>query len=54
MATIVCPSGKRRYVRRRFALRDLKRAQARGATVRRVYECPSCAGYHMTSKREQY
>lgn len=54
MATIVCASGKRRYVRRRDAKKDLKRAQARGATVRRVYECPHCGGYHMTSKREQY
>mgnify|MGYP001595799561 FL=1 len=45
-----CPSGKVPYASRWLARRALAHRQtAGGSTVRRVYRCPHCRAYHMTS-----
>lgn len=54
-----CPTGKRRFVTEAYA-----RAELVGAIIRRnrgnvkrqeqrVYPCPLCKGYHLTSKPER-
>lgn len=48
---MICPSGKRRYRRRRYAIRALRRIQSHGMSVRTVYRCPDCDGFHLTSRR---
>ncbi len=57
----LCPSGKIRYRDRRMAVDALHHAQnvgalaleLTGATSRnetRIYACPDCAGFHLTSR----
>ena len=47
---MTCPTGKKTFTRRRDAKRYLRRIQTHGVPVKRVYECPLCGGYHMTSQ----
>lgn len=44
-----CPSGKRCYSSKRLAKQAAKKARA--TTRLWVYRCPSCDGFHLTSRR---
>jgi hypothetical protein len=46
-----CPSGKRGYVSKSAAKRDVRQVQTRGAPIERVYRCleDGCAQWHLTS-----
>lgn len=46
-----CPSGKVPYLNRWLARRALAHRQTAGGGQRRVYRCPECAAYHMTSQK---
>lgn len=48
-----CKSGKVRYLNRALAqqaLAKLRRMDSLSHTENRVYDCPFCAGFHLTSK----
>lgn len=49
----LCQTRKRAYRRRRDAVRALRTIQSLGpgCTARRVYICPDCGAYHLTSER---
>jgi hypothetical protein len=55
---VACPSGKVRYVTEQYARAQLVGAimsANRGNAKRhesRVYQCPLCHGFHLTSKRK--
>lgn len=46
---VACPSGKRCYSSKRLAKQAAKKARA--TTRLWVYRCPSCDGFHLTSRR---
>ena len=53
--SVSCASGKRRYSDRIAALLVLAQTQRFGGTSRaerRVYQCPVCRGWHLTSRAE--
>lgn len=43
---------KRLYITKQEALNALKRRQSKTDKMLRVYKCPICKGYHLTSKRK--
>ena len=45
-----CSSGKLPYPSRWLARRALAHRQTAGGAQRRVYRCPECRAYHMTSQ----
>ena len=48
-----CPSGKRRFrdhESARRVLTEMRRASRRQVVPARIYECPLCQGWHLTSK----
>lgn len=48
----VCRSGKRSWARKKDAKLALRRYQSHATcSVCRVYECPECGEYHLTSVR---
>jgi hypothetical protein len=47
-----CSSGKTPYASKADAKRGLKRVRQRVA-VRRVYRCPECGLWHLTSQRSR-
>jgi hypothetical protein len=50
--TGACPTGKLGYPTKGDARAALKRIRkAHGSTVRRVYDCPLCMFWHLTSQR---
>lgn len=45
-----CPSGKTRFRDHESAARALRRPSSRSVVPVRVYLCPQCKGWHLTSK----
>ncbi|CAM5288511.1 hypothetical protein GCM10010329_81020 [Streptomyces spiroverticillatus] len=44
-----CPTGKVRYPDKITAKMSMSRAEAAGRGEQRVYRCPQCHGYHLSS-----
>ena len=45
-----CKTSKIRYQNSNIAKREMRRQQGWGASVCRVYQCPICKGFHLTSQ----
>lgn len=46
-------NGKMRWHRRRDAIKQLHRLQSNGIPVKRVYRCPGCNMFHLTSQPQK-